>query len=375
MAATMPKSPLRDVFNILLMTGFFSVITGGCSFLLEDICFRVHKCWSSYYIHQGLAIVAFLLILLALGSPLVSLLRGSILILVKAGELMQWAGNYLLRLLDHLGLSALQRKNGTALVDRHGTVSDEQKSPNMANSASVKQKRKKCTKSTKQKSRRSNKDGGTASDKQQDTTLANTTLAEQYSTPTDELSSTAPNEQNGTNSPFLRLPGELRNKIYRLALVESGKVAVTDNECAEPGLPLVNHQVRKECATIFYYGNKFSVPWPNWDVKTCLKWDRKKRALRQDFPKHKPPSPTRGRFERQDAPNWKNLIQWLEHWHSRRTTWKIDAPSRMKADAKTELLTIGAMFHMVAAIRNEPWNKVSKLLEEHRILLAIDDEG
>jgi hypothetical protein len=58
-------------------------------------------------------------------------------------------------------------------------------------------------------------------------------------------------EQVGPASPLLRLPGELRNQIYRLAIVQNDRVSVMTTGITEPGL-LVNHQLREEAAPTFY---------------------------------------------------------------------------------------------------------------------------
>lgn len=48
---------------------------------------------------------------------------------------------------------------------------------------------------------------------------------------------------DSTPSPFMDLPGELRNQIYRFALTESAGISVTAQGVQEPGLLLVNKEV------------------------------------------------------------------------------------------------------------------------------------
>ncbi|KUI63013.1 hypothetical protein VP1G_10131 [Cytospora mali] len=55
---------------------------------------------------------------------------------------------------------------------------------------------------------------------------------------------------------FLNLPPELRNYIYRLALVQP---ATTDLAAPQPALTRVNKQVRAEALSIYYAENKFSL--------------------------------------------------------------------------------------------------------------------
>lgn len=49
---------------------------------------------------------------------------------------------------------------------------------------------------------------------------------------------------------LLGLPGELRNEIYRLALIEDNFVYLNDHSL-QPGLLMTNRQIRKEAMPIF----------------------------------------------------------------------------------------------------------------------------
>lgn len=68
--------------------------------------------------------------------------------------------------------------------------------------------------------------------------------------------------------PFLRLPPELRNVIYRLVLVTfDNKGGLFPVFLTQPALTRVNRQIRKETLGIFYAENKFAMnihildPW------------------------------------------------------------------------------------------------------------------
>ncbi|KAK5006688.1 hypothetical protein LTR39_005595, partial [Cryomyces antarcticus] len=59
--------------------------------------------------------------------------------------------------------------------------------------------------------------------------------------------------------PFLKLPGELRNQIYRFALVHHRVISVISKweELAQPPLTRVCRQIRNESLPVFYGGNRF----------------------------------------------------------------------------------------------------------------------
>ncbi|TKA75036.1 hypothetical protein B0A49_02183 [Cryomyces minteri] len=61
--------------------------------------------------------------------------------------------------------------------------------------------------------------------------------------------------------PFLKLPGELRNQVYRLALVYRLRISVMpgSEELAQPPLTHVCRQIRSESLPFFYGGNHFQV--------------------------------------------------------------------------------------------------------------------
>ncbi|TKA66978.1 hypothetical protein B0A49_07152 [Cryomyces minteri] len=60
---------------------------------------------------------------------------------------------------------------------------------------------------------------------------------------------------------LLKLPGELRNQVYRLALVHRLKISVIPGreELAQPPLTRVCRQIRSESLPFFYGGNHFQV--------------------------------------------------------------------------------------------------------------------
>ncbi|KAI2616065.1 hypothetical protein GGR54DRAFT_248305 [Hypoxylon sp. NC1633] len=63
--------------------------------------------------------------------------------------------------------------------------------------------------------------------------------------------------------PFLQLPPELRNEIYRLMPVDNPQITSMSSYCMKslvpPSLARVNKQIRSECLPVFYSQNSFSI--------------------------------------------------------------------------------------------------------------------
>ena len=75
---------------------------------------------------------------------------------------------------------------------------------------------------------------------------------------TDAQKKPAKKERKSQQSPLLDLPAELRNTIFEYALVEERPINV-EHLRATPQLFLVSHQVRRECVSLFYLSNSFTI--------------------------------------------------------------------------------------------------------------------
>ena len=60
-----------------------------------------------------------------------------------------------------------------------------------------------------------------------------------------------------SNSALFGLPGELRNRIYRLVLLVEGSIDVDSGCIPEPALLVVCQQLRREGIYIYYTENQF----------------------------------------------------------------------------------------------------------------------
>lgn len=106
---------------------------------------------------------------------------------------------------------------------------------------------------------------------------------------------------------FLSLPPEMRNRIYRFALVETGDISIpaTGSLPAEPGFLSTCTQIRGEASGIYYKQNNFVFTVHNHNAEQFIEWCRSsKRRLRakQSFCINK-------------STNWPNLVHWLECYY------------------------------------------------------------
>ncbi|KAK5127561.1 hypothetical protein LTR85_006901 [Meristemomyces frigidus] len=83
-------------------------------------------------------------------------------------------------------------------------------------------------------------------------------------------------------SPLLELPGELRNRIYRLLLVEDDEslpITVVKERFEEPAILYACSEIRHEATPIYYCENRFCLEVTSFDPRLPLRWTRKLLAM------------------------------------------------------------------------------------------------
>ncbi|KAK4995285.1 hypothetical protein LTR66_004870 [Elasticomyces elasticus] len=124
---------------------------------------------------------------------------------------------------------------------------------------------------------------------------------------------------NAANSPLLRLPGELRNKIYRMALIWGiARLQIQRGRDKQPALIQVCRQIRREAFSIFFQEAPFQVDIVGLDGTDIIEWMR----------------PHRGRFTNGVTlnlvgdPSWPNLLRWMQEIHAGRAEYWLNECSR-----------------------------------------------
>ena len=88
---------------------------------------------------------------------------------------------------------------------------------------------------------------------------------------------------------FLKLPGELRSKIYRLALITDKRaIRVSKGRSFEPALLSTCRQIQEEATNIFYLANNWTVDFYDWDYSVYQAFMHHVRVERGmvDFSRH-----------------------------------------------------------------------------------------
>ncbi|KAF7193552.1 hypothetical protein HII31_05127 [Pseudocercospora fuligena] len=212
-----------------------------------------------------------------------------------------------------------------------------------------------------------------------------------------------------TKSPSLtNLPGELKNRIYRLVLLQSrdDDINVTAPNYRRPSLLEVSRAIRNETIPIYYYENSFAIHLPDYSPALLMRWIRTLKRIGLETDSNKPwgkkvffkinavDGKTGGKNPR---PNWSNFQRHLKYMHSGlvpcfATTpldcWKEsgdpgpatdDSPRtfsyRLRREhAEIERMTMIAMGRVVYMTRNRfTWCQVKDLLDDYRVILAGTD--
>ncbi|KAK4549846.1 hypothetical protein LTR36_005147 [Oleoguttula mirabilis] len=168
----------------------------------------------------------------------------------------------------------------------------------------------------------------------------------------------------GTTSRFLELPGELRNRIYRLALLSDNAIPVTAQHFQEPDLLHACKQVRREAMSIFYGENEFDVLHIGFDSAVQIKMLEKEVKLRDEYK-----VPIKWFICTRGPRNWANLLTWLKHIHRGTVLgWVAGQGARSSA----EFAIVDEMFDTCEDLNDLPWERVAGVMERfHKILVGV----
>ena len=175
-------------------------------------------------------------------------------------------------------------------------------------------------------------------------------------------------------SPLLRLPPELRNKIYQLVIVkhESIHIDKTTFNNHQPSLLRTCCAIRNEAVKIFYAESQFSITVEDWDASLLQRLDELLKT-------HGVQYSSDCALNTHGDPSWRNLLQWLEHYYAdggsslRQPVMGEDMQYPTEV-AKMEVKIIGAAFSIVKKCRGMPWKDVLRLVETQHIILEYVDK-
>lgn len=98
---------------------------------------------------------------------------------------------------------------------------------------------------------------------------------------------------------LLQLPGELRNRIYRYALVTDDDIDVTSTGPGEPALLLSSKDIRQESLLIYYRENHFNMRVPDWNGTALVPFMKQLRKIGE---------PVSESFQTPGSPNGDNMV-------------------------------------------------------------------
>jgi hypothetical protein len=169
-------------------------------------------------------------------------------------------------------------------------------------------------------------------------------------------------------SSLLTLPPELRNEIYRLALISSEKIDIT-KEYNEPALLSVSRKIRDEATPILYLRNQWHIDLPDWDcgLYKAFFTHVKFRGI-SDLSKMKVTWNNSGALD-----NKTGLLRFTKVLHENEGFLSINYESSRQRDAVTSA-AVGAC-EVAKRMRKQPWNDIDSVLEVYFDEVAKEKDG
>lgn len=168
-------------------------------------------------------------------------------------------------------------------------------------------------------------------------------------------------------SNFLKLPPEIRNRIYRFVLHHPDDIWITkDGGIPEPGLLSVSKQVRAEAYGVYYHENEFRCVVMYYDPATLLLARRKRDlAMAERYPVMGISSCAL--MMMLDDRNWDNLEAWLRACHKSQCN---RLRGRHGRDRDAEMRAIEGLFEIVCTHTGMDDHTLDVLLKAMRPVLV-----
>ncbi|KAK5124415.1 hypothetical protein LTR85_001632 [Meristemomyces frigidus] len=156
---------------------------------------------------------------------------------------------------------------------------------------------------------------------------------------------------------LLSLPGELRNHIYRFALLSPSRIPIGSDTLAQPSLLHACHQVRKEAKPIYYKENKFCVTITNFHFGLDMAFTRQCMPCRH--------LNVTAALVQIGQGSWQNLLNGLKACHE-------GSCGGLRYSEGEDLFWAYAAraFEMVKDLKSCPWPQVEKALDKYRLAVT-----
>ena len=167
------------------------------------------------------------------------------------------------------------------------------------------------------------------------------------------------------NVHFLSLPPEVRNIIYRFAVVEDEPIVLHQQSPPpqQPGLLQISRHIRQETIEIYYQENLFQWRLHNYNADRYIRWceSSRERCLAND----------EMYLTTVEGSKWENVLQWLEaDYFDKAPSITIDEDEPY--GHSTAVSRLFEMVHNLQAL-DLSWEQVKQQLETVRLALAAVD--
>ncbi|KAK3724432.1 hypothetical protein LTR37_001056 [Vermiconidia calcicola] len=165
-----------------------------------------------------------------------------------------------------------------------------------------------------------------------------------------------PADQHAPASKFLALPGELRNTIYRYALLSDPGVLVMRQQFSEPALLATCRQVRDEAVSV-YFENKFQLECTDWNPDVLIAFNSRVGRLKLGTTvKSQTCIYSEGAIKKRTL-----LLDFLKAQHAGRHSGFTYSPVKDPVDPVTNAGVGGC--EIVRRLQGRPWDEVDGVLQ------------
>lgn len=176
---------------------------------------------------------------------------------------------------------------------------------------------------------------------------------------------------------LLSLPGELKNRIYRLVLVKSedNPIVVTSTGYDRGGgLLQTCKEVRREGLKIFDYENKFTHLVRRYNCTPVYEFVHSLESCSRVID----PGKVNLDGANDGEPCWSNVLRWLRRIHNYKVLPCVDdlGTEQLRRENVTDMEshTQRIMFSIAARLQDQPWDFVEDMLVGMRPSLVVVDE-
>lgn len=164
---------------------------------------------------------------------------------------------------------------------------------------------------------------------------------------------------------LLSIPPEMRNRIYRAALLVDDEIVIPPDgpPPEEPALLRTCSQIRAEAMSIYYKENRFLVHINKTNADVYIKWCKASEHRMG----------TSHDFSSDGEVSWPNLMRWLEAYFKREC---IGLGVSVGANC-SRTRTVVHLFSMVSEMKGKGngWQDIAEVLMRVRDIMALGDDG